>query len=53
MKPVELIADLDKTISMIRESWLDAKPESKPKYMDRLNSLLDERYRLMQLRDKE
>ncbi len=53
MTVIEEIADLDKTISMIREIWLDVKPEWKDKYVDRLNKLLDERSRLMKLRDAQ
>lgn len=45
------IAELDKTLSMIRKGWMDAKPAEKPKWMDQIDSMLDERLRLMSLRD--
>lgn len=48
-----LIAELDKTLSIVREMWMEASPESpeKRKAMLRLDQLLDERLRLMKLRD--
>ena len=45
------IAELDKTLSMLREGWMESKPADKSKWMDRINSMLDERLRLMSLRD--
>lgn len=48
---VKLIVEHDKTLSMLRGQWMDAKPPEKTKYMDRINSALDERGRIMKLRD--
>ena len=45
------IAELDKTLSMLRERWMESKLADKSKWMDRINSMLDERLRLMSLRD--
>jgi hypothetical protein len=46
-----LIADVDKTLEMLRMLWLDAKPLDKSKYWSRIESILEERFRLMTLRD--
>ena len=45
------IVELDKTLSMVSEGWMEAKIADKPKWMDRLNLMLEERFRLMHLRD--
>ena len=46
---IKLIAELDKTLSMVRSLWMDAKaPDEKNKWRVRLDELLDERSRLMQ-----
>ncbi len=47
-----LIAELDKTISMVRTYWMEARDDGeKRKTLNRLNELLDERLRLMSARD--
>ncbi len=47
-----LIAELDKTISMVRTYWMEARDDGeKRKNLTRLNELLDERLRLMSARD--
>jgi hypothetical protein len=49
---VKLIEELDKTLSMARGCWMDARSnEDKTKWYKRLNELLEERSRLMKLRD--
>jgi hypothetical protein len=49
---IKLIEELDKTISMTRTFWMDARTnEDKAKWYKRINELLDERFRLMGLRD--
>jgi hypothetical protein len=49
---VKLIEELDKTISMTRTFWLDARTsEDKKKWYKRIDELLEERMRLMNLRD--
>lgn len=51
---IALIAELDKTISMVRSFWIEARDEGeKRKNMLRLDQLLDERFRLMKLRDAD
>ena len=46
-----LIAEHDKTLSMLREMWMGAGPDEKSKHMERINVALDSRLRLMALRD--
>lgn len=49
---LKLIAELDKTLSMVRSLWLDANDAAeKTKWRVRLDELLDERLRLMKCRD--
>lgn len=48
---VNLIRELDGALSMLRQGWLDAVAADKPKWMAKLDSMLDERFRLMKLRD--
>lgn len=50
---IKLIMEHDKTLSLLRSQWMDAKPPEKTKYMDRINSALDERLRLMSIRDSK
>lgn len=51
---LKLIAEFDKTLSIVRSLWMDAKaPDEKNKCRVRLDELLDERIRLMKLRDHE
>lgn len=46
---VSLISDVDKTLSMVREYWTEARDENeKRKHLNRLNELLDQRWALMQ-----
>ncbi len=47
-----LISELDKTLSMVRTFWMEARDDGeKRKNTNRLNELLDERLRLMSARD--
>ena len=48
----KLIAEHDRTLSMLRKQWMEAEPKDQPKYMERINAALDERLRLMALRDE-
>ena len=49
---VKLIATMDKTLSLIRKQWEKAPAgKEKEEYMSRINESLDERFRLMGLRD--
>ena len=48
----KLIAEHDRTLSMLRNQWMEAEPKDQTKYMERINAALDERLRLMALRDE-
>lgn len=48
----KLIAEHDRTLSMLRKQWMEAESKDQPKYMERINAALDERLRLMALRDE-
>lgn len=47
----KLITEHDKTLSMLRRQWIEAAPADKPKWLARIDAALDERLRLMALRD--
>jgi len=48
----KLIATMDKTLSLIRKQWEKAPAgKEKEEYMSRINESLEERFRLMGLRD--
>jgi len=49
----KLIANFDRTLGILREQWMEAKGKDVAKYAERLNAALDERLRLMKLRDAE
>jgi hypothetical protein len=54
MMPTEAtdqIAQVDEKLSILRESWLDAKPEKKAVWMTKIDAALDERSKLMRIRD--
>lgn len=47
-----LIAELDKTLSMVRGFWMEARCDTeRTQSMKRIDDLLDERLRLMRARD--
>ncbi len=49
---VTLIAELDKMLSMMRGVWIEARDDGeRTKSMERINGMLDERMRLMRMRD--
>jgi hypothetical protein len=41
------IKQIDEKLAILRESYLDAKPERKQHWMDKINELLDQRLTLM------
>ncbi len=48
----DLIAEVDKTLSMIRSYWMEGRDAGeKSKHMTRINELLDQRLALMAKRD--
>jgi hypothetical protein len=49
--PTERIAAHDRVLSTLREAWTEAKPDTKSKWMERINLALDERLLLMKERD--
>lgn len=49
--PISQIAQIDEKLTILRESWIDSKPEKKPAWMAKIEAALDERSRLMKLRD--
>lgn len=48
---INLIKGVDVSISKLCVQWLNAKPEDKPAHMEAINSLLDHRLQLTQIRD--
>ena len=48
-----LIAEHDKTLSYLRSEWLESLTKDKDKWLTKINAALDERIRLMKLRDKK
>lgn len=46
-----LIANHDQTLAMLRQNWMEATPDHKEDWMHRINGALDERLRLMGIRD--
>lgn len=54
MSPVMLsIVEHDKSLAILRQSWRDAIPARKAHWMGLINQALDERLKLMGLRDVE
>jgi len=49
----KLINEHDKTLSMLRKQWMSAEGQDRNKYQQRIDEALDERLRLMKLRDAE
>jgi len=49
---IEKIAQVDEKLSILRESWMDSQQEKKPAWMSKINAALDERSKLMKLRDE-
>lgn len=46
------IAEIDKTLDLLRVTWLEAKFEDKAKWMARIHSVLDARLLFMAIRDE-
>ena len=45
------IVEMDKTLSMLKQGFDGAKPEKKKEWSDRIDGMLDERFKLMRVRD--
>ena len=50
---ITLIAEHDKTLSYLRSEWMDSLTKDKDKWLTNINAALDERLRLMKLRDEK
>lgn len=50
---LQAIVEHDKSLSVLRESWRDAIPARKAHWLSLINQALDERLKLMKLRDEE
>ena len=48
---LQQIAQVDEKLTILRESWMDSKPEKKSTWMAKIDDALDERSNLMKLRD--
>ena len=48
---IKLISELDRTIDLLRTHWLEAQFKDKARWLSRIDTTLDERLRLMALRD--
>ena len=49
--PIQQIAQVDEKLKILRESWMDAAPEKKSRWIAKINEALDERSKLMKKRD--
>jgi hypothetical protein len=45
------IQKIDDTLSILRESWMDAGEDKKAKWMKMIDDQLDQRFKLMGIRD--
>jgi hypothetical protein len=45
------IAQVDEKLTILRESWIDSKPEKRSTWMTKIDDALDERSKLMKVRD--
>lgn len=52
MNPRALIKELDRSLALTSGCWLEATPSRKGRYERQIDRMLDERLRLMKLRDK-
>lgn len=48
----KLIAEQDRVLSMLRDGWLKAPEKDQAQWLGRIDAMLDERLRLMKLRDE-
>lgn len=51
MNITDQIAQVDEKLTILRESWMDSKPEKKETWMTKIDAALDERSKLMKIRD--
>jgi len=50
---IEQLNETDKAIAVLREAWLDAAPDKKQKWMDRIDALLGDRFALTSVTSEE
>lgn len=50
---VEMIAEVDNTLSTLREEWMKSAPADRVKWRVLIDKQLDQRVRLMKKRDEE
>lgn len=48
---LQQIAQVDEKLTILRESWMDSKPEKKSTWMAKIDAALNERSKLMKIRD--
>ena len=48
---LQQISQVDEKLTILRESWMDSKPEKKSTWMAKIDAALDERFELMKFRD--
>ena len=48
---LQQISQVDEKLTILRESWMDSKPEKKSTWMAKIDAALDERFELMNSRD--
>ena len=48
---LQQIAQVDEKLTILRESWMDSAPEKKSHWMAKIDAALDERSKLMKIRD--
>lgn len=40
------IIEIDRVLALLREAWMDSKPEKKPEWMAKINAALDDRLKI-------
>jgi len=40
------IIEIDRNLALLREAWMDSKPEKKPQWMAKIDAALDERLKI-------
>lgn len=48
---LQQIEQVDEKLTILRESWMDSKPEKRLMWMAKIDAALDERSKLMKIRD--
>jgi hypothetical protein len=48
---LQQIAQVDEKLTILRESWMDSKTEKRSTWMAKIDDALDERSKMMKIRD--